>query len=78
MKKYGYLQTFYKNRNKKRVDINLVKVYTASVPKEKGGHHMMLDTSKIRGLVRVAGDIDEMIFASENKDNAQTQIHSER
>jgi hypothetical protein len=39
---------------------------------------MMADTSKIRNLVRLAGDIDEMIFASENKDNAQTQIHSER
>lgn len=39
---------------------------------------MMVDTSKIRGLVHLSGDIDEMIFASENKDNAQTQIHSER
>ena len=39
---------------------------------------MMTDTSKIRNLVRLAGDIDEMIFASENKENAQTQIHSER
>jgi len=38
----------------------------------------MTNTGKIRGLVHTAGDIDEMIFASENKDNAQTQIHSER
>ena len=38
----------------------------------------MTNANIIRGLVRAAGDIDEMIFASENKDNAQTQIHSER
>ena len=38
----------------------------------------MVNTGTIRGLVLAAGDIDEMIFASENKDSAQTQIHSER
>lgn len=72
------MKTFGAIGKKKRVDINFLRVYTASVPKEKGGNRMMVDTSKIRGLVHLAGDIDEMIFASENKDNAQTQIHSER
>ena len=39
---------------------------------------MMTDTSKIRNLVRLAGDIDEMIFAGQGKDSASTQVHSER
>ena len=39
---------------------------------------MMTDTSRIRSLVRLSGDIDEMIFASQGKDPAPTQVHSER
>lgn len=38
----------------------------------------MTDTSKIRNLAREKSDIDEMIFAVQNKDTVQTQIHSER
>ena len=36
----------------------------------------MTDTSKIRGLIREKGDIDELIFASQGKDAGQT--HSDR
>lgn len=71
------MERFGESGKKKRVDITIVWVYTASVPKEKGGNEMV-NTGTIRGLVLAAGDIDEMIFASENKDSAQTQIHSER
>lgn len=39
---------------------------------------MMTDTSKIRNLVREKSDIDEMIFAAQDKNEVQTQIHSER
>ena len=39
---------------------------------------MMTDTSKIRNLARGKSDIDELIFVAQNKDNKQTQIHSDR
>lgn len=38
----------------------------------------MTNIRKIRSLICLAGDIDEMIFTNENKGNEQTQIHSER
>ena len=38
----------------------------------------MMDTSKIRKMVREKGDIDELIFATQSKDAGQTQTHSER
>lgn len=39
---------------------------------------MTWDTSKIWTTVQEKGDIDDMIFASENKELQPAQIHSDR
>lgn len=38
----------------------------------------MISNNNIRSVIRDKGDIDEMIFASDGKENSQTQIHSDR
>ena len=38
----------------------------------------MINTGKIRNLVREKADIDELIFATQGKEEGQTQTHSDR